>query len=130
MDQKGDAASAIDNYLIALCIAKESGDRAEEAEVCGSLGMAYRKIANYSKAIHFHEARLDAVHELGDKAAEAGAYLSLALCYYSLERFQKAATVMLPDTNFHTCHCNAACLSLPLVFGIHLLRICFKVITR
>jgi len=94
MDQKGDAASAIDNYLIALSIAKESGDRAEEAEVCGSLGMAYRKIANYSKAIHFHEARLDAVHELGDKAAEAGAYLSLALCYYSLEQFQKAATLL------------------------------------
>jgi tetratricopeptide (TPR) repeat protein len=86
----GDAAKAIDHYLAALVVTKESQDRAGEAEVYSSLGMAYRKIADYPKAITFHEARLAIALELGDRAAEGSAYLSLGLCYYSLERFHKA----------------------------------------
>ena len=100
--QQGDAARAIDHYLVALAIARENGDRAGEADICGSVGLVYRKIADYPKAIRFHEARLDIAHELGDKGTEASAYLSLGLCYYSLERFRKAVTVHPPSSS----NCN------------------------
>ena len=93
--QGGDAAQAIDLYLTALSIARETRDRAVEAEVCHSLGMIYRNIGDYPKAIAYHDMRLAIANEIGDTAGQGNAYLSLGLCFFSLQRHHKAVTVRL-----------------------------------
>ena len=91
--QGGDAAQAIDHYLAALSIARETHDRAVEGEVCHSLGMIYRNIGDYPKAIAYHDMRLAIANEIGDSAGQGNAYLSLGLCFFSLERYHTAVTV-------------------------------------
>ena len=93
--QGGDAAQAIDHYLTALSIARETRDRAVEGEVCHSLGMIYRNVGDYPKAIAYHDMRLAIANEIGDSAGQGNAYFSLGLCFFSLERYRKAVTVRL-----------------------------------
>ena len=71
-------------------IAKEIGDRAGERQAYGSLGNAYQSLADYQKAIEYHEKLLKIAKEIGDRAEEGQAYGSLGNDYPSLGYYQKA----------------------------------------
>ena len=71
-------------------IAKELGDRAGEGGAYGNLGIAYKSLGHYQKAIEYHEKILKIANEIGDRAGEGRAYGNLGNAYRSLGDYQKA----------------------------------------
>ena len=71
-------------------IANEIGDRAGEGKGYRNLGGAYQSLADYQKAIKYHEKRLKIAKEIGDRAGKGEAYGNLGIAYYSLGDYQKA----------------------------------------
>ena len=71
-------------------IAKEIGDRAGEGRAYGNLGITYKSLGDYQKAIEYHEVRLIIAKEIGDRAGEGRAYGNLGNAYQSLGDYQKA----------------------------------------
>ena len=71
-------------------IAIEIGDRAGEGGAYGNLGIAYKSLGDFRKAIEYHEKRLKIAIEIGDRAGEGGAYGNLGNAYQSLGDFRKA----------------------------------------
>ena len=65
-------------------IAKEIGDRAGEGGAYGNLGISYRSVGDYQKAIEYHEKRLKIAKAIGDRAGEGRAYGNLGNAYQSL----------------------------------------------
>jgi len=73
-----------------LKIAKEIVDRAVEGQAYLNLGIAYRSLGDYQKAVDYHEERLKIAKEIGDRAGEGATYRSLGNAYHSLGDYQKA----------------------------------------
>ena len=71
-------------------IAVEIGDRAGEGGAYGNLGIAYKSLSDFRKAINYHEKHLKIAIEIGDRAGEGGAYGNLGNAYFSLGDFRKA----------------------------------------
>ena len=46
----------------------------KERRAYGNLGNAYQSMADYQKAIEYHEKRLTIAKEIGDRAGEGRAY--------------------------------------------------------
>ena len=66
------------------------GDKAGEGRAYGNLGIAYRSLGDFHKAIEYHECDLQIAKEVGDKAGEGRAYGNLGNAYNSLGDFHKA----------------------------------------
>ena len=73
-----------------LKIAKESGDRAREAEVYQNLAIAYDSLGDHQKAIEYQEKLSKLVKEFGDRTAEGRTYGNLGIAYQSLGDYPKA----------------------------------------
>ena len=71
-------------------IATEIGDRGGEGRAYGNLGIAYRLLGDYRRAIEYHEKHLKIAIEIGDRDGEAGTYGSLGRAYQSLGDYRKA----------------------------------------
>jgi tetratricopeptide (TPR) repeat protein len=61
------------------------------ASLCGTLGIAYKSLGDFSKAIEHHTKWLAIAQEVGDRAGEGRAYGHLGAAYESLGNFAKAA---------------------------------------
>ena len=71
-------------------IAIEIGDRAGEGRAYGNLGIHYRSLGDFRKAIEYQEKLLKIAIEIGDWAGEGVAYGNLGIAYGSLGDFRKA----------------------------------------
>ena len=66
------------------------GHRVGEGGAYCNLGVAYRSLGEFQKAIEYHERHLKISKEVGDRAGEGKAYGNLGNAYDSLGDFQKA----------------------------------------
>ena len=66
------------------------GDRAGEGKAYNNLGVAYKNLGDFQKAIEYHERHLKISKEVGDRAGEGRAYCNLGNAYDILGHFQKA----------------------------------------
>ena len=73
-----------------MTIAIKIDARAQEGAAYGSLGIAYRSLGDFRKAIEYSEKNLKIAIEIGSRAGEAQAYGSLGNAYESLGDFRKA----------------------------------------
>ena len=71
-------------------IAKEIGDRAGEGRAYGNLGIAYKSVGDYQKAIEYHEKCLKIAKEIGDRAGKGRAYGNLGIACQLVGDYQKA----------------------------------------
>ncbi|XP_044168970.1 tetratricopeptide repeat protein 28-like [Acropora millepora] len=76
------------------CVTSEKplkiGDRAGEGRAYGNLGIVYKSLGDFRKAIEHHEKHLKIAIEIGDRAGEGRAYGNLGIAYTSLGDFRKA----------------------------------------
>lgn len=85
----GDFASAVQCHEQHLDIAKEQGDKREEARAYSNLGSAYHYRRDFDKAASYHARVLELAQELQERAIEMRAYAGLghaARCMQDLER--------------------------------------------
>lgn len=68
----------------ALAAARRLKRRQSEANVLGSLGIAYWDLGETRRAIEFHEQHLKIAREMGDRSGEGGALCNLGLAYADL----------------------------------------------
>ena len=68
----------------------EIGGRREEGRAYTNLGIAFRSLGEFRKAIEYHEKHLKIAIEIGDRAGEERAYGNLGNAYDSLGDFRKA----------------------------------------
>ena len=71
-------------------IAKKIGDWAGEGRAYANLGIAYRSLGDFQKAMEYHEKHLKIAKEIGDCAGEGRAYGNLGNAHCSLGDFRKA----------------------------------------
>jgi CHAT domain-containing protein len=79
----GQYQKAIEFHQQQLTIAREIGDRNEEANSLNNLGLAYKSLGQYQKAIEFHQQSLAIYREIGDRQGEA---ISLSIIGEALEQ--------------------------------------------
>ena len=65
--------------------------------VYGTLGIAYRNLGNFSKALEHHKEHLTMAKEVGDRAGEGRAYGNLGIAYQSQGDFNKAVEHLTLD---------------------------------
>jgi tetratricopeptide (TPR) repeat protein len=73
-----------------LAGARRLGDRAAEGVHLGSLGIAYRELGEYRRAIEYYERQLKIVHEIGDRQGEGNALGNLGNAYDGLTEYRRA----------------------------------------
>jgi CHAT domain-containing protein len=73
-----------------LAIAREIKDRNGEGTSLGNLGIAYRSLGNYPKAIDYHQQSLKIARLIKDREGEGNALGNLGNAYYSLKNYPKA----------------------------------------
>ena len=66
------------------------GHRVGEGGAYCNLGIAYRSLGEFQKAIEYHERHLKISKEVGHRVGEGGAYANLGIAYHRLGDFQKA----------------------------------------
>ena len=71
-------------------MAIEIGDRSGEGRAYGNLGHAYQSMADYGKAMEYHEKYLKIAIEIGDKAGEGRAYHNIGEKFFSLGQMENA----------------------------------------
>jgi len=69
---------------------REIGDRQGEASSLNNLGNAYNSLAEYERAIEFHEKSLAISREIGDRQGEASSLNNLGNVYRSLAEYEQA----------------------------------------
>ena len=74
----------------ALDAARELTDRSSEGAALGNLGIAYRRLGEYHRAIEFHEKHLAISREFHDRLGEVGALGNLGVVYQSLGEYRRA----------------------------------------
>lgn len=85
----GDFENAVQCHEQHLKIAKDLGNKREEARAYSNLGSAYHYRRNFDKAMSYHNYVLELAQELMEKAIEMRAYAGLghaARCMQDLER--------------------------------------------
>jgi tetratricopeptide (TPR) repeat protein len=70
--------------------AKAAGNRHNEGNALGNLGIAYRNLGDYQQAIKYHEQALKISREIGDKRGEGNALGNLGNAYAALGDYQQA----------------------------------------
>ena len=68
----------------------ENKDRYGESECYANLGIAYRSLGDFRKAIEYHEKSLKIKKDIGDRYGESECYANLGIAYDSLGDFRKA----------------------------------------
>lgn len=74
----------------ALELARESGDRNQEAKALGNMGTAYRVLDKYPEAVEYHKRALLIFEELGDRKSIAMQLRHRAIDYWSMSNYSKA----------------------------------------
>ena len=77
-------------YERELKIAKKTGDKLKEEEICCHLGNVYYSHCDFKKAIHYHERCLEIARKVGDVSNEGTTYGNLGNHYHRLGDFKKA----------------------------------------
>jgi len=70
--------------------ARRLGDRAAEGVHLGNLGISYKNLGEYRRAIEYHDQVLRIAREFGDRRAEGQALGNLGLAYNSLGEYSRA----------------------------------------
>ena len=65
------------------------GDRAGESSCYINLGIAYRSLGDYGKAIEYHDKSLEITKDIGDRAGESSCYINLGAAHHSLGDYRK-----------------------------------------
>ena len=73
-----------------MAIAQAIGDRKGEANSVNNLGVAYRNLGDYRKAIDFQQQSLTIAREIGYRQGEGTSLGNLAIAYENLGDYQKA----------------------------------------
>jgi CHAT domain-containing protein/Tfp pilus assembly protein PilF len=73
-----------------LQIYREIKDRKGESNSLNNLGLAYKSLGQYQKAIDYHTQSLTIKREIGDRKGESNSLNNLGLAYKSLGQYQKA----------------------------------------
>nr|WP_286167491.1 tetratricopeptide repeat protein [Arthrospira platensis] len=81
---------AIAFYQKSLEIARDIGDRKNEAASLNNLGNAYYSLGRYPEAIAFYQQSLEIARDIGDQKNEATSLGNLGNTYHSLGRYQEA----------------------------------------
>ena len=92
------AVVAQERAAMAVAAAVRTSMPGKAAWVNSTLGRAYRKLGNFSKALEHHKEHLTMAKELGDRAEEGGAYGNLGNAYQSQGDFSKVII------EYHTQH--------------------------
>jgi tetratricopeptide (TPR) repeat protein len=74
----------------ALDSAKRLGDRVHEGSALGNLGIAYRSLGEYRRAIEFHEQHLAIARAIGHRRGESNALGNLGNAYHLLGEYRGA----------------------------------------
>merc|ERR1740133_652902 len=69
---------------------RRMGDRAGEGRAYSKLGISFRRLGQFKKAVEHHTKHLAIAKELGDRAGEGIAYSTLGSAFNSLGQYQKA----------------------------------------
>ena len=77
-------------YERELKIAKKTGDKLKEEEICCHLGNVYYSHCDFKKAIHYHQRCLEIAKKVGEVSNEETAYGNLGNDYQGLGDFKKA----------------------------------------
>ncbi|MEW6736427.1 MAG: tetratricopeptide repeat protein, partial [Acidobacteriota bacterium] len=80
----------IDWLQAALAAARKLGRQDAEWVHLGNLGIAYKNLGEYRKAIEYYEQQLTITHEIGDRSGEGNALGNLGNAYWSLGKYRKA----------------------------------------
>jgi tetratricopeptide (TPR) repeat protein len=86
----GEYLQSIDYYQQRLCIAREIGNRLEEASALGGLGLTYYDLGEYQQAIDYYQQRLSIAREVGNLWGEGSALGGLGLACYGLGHYQQS----------------------------------------
>ena len=90
MLETGDARGAMGEWLECLALARAQGHRQGEGAVLGNLGLAYRSLGEYHKAIEYQERALKISEEIGDRQGQGIRLGNLGIAYRSLGEYRKA----------------------------------------
>jgi tetratricopeptide (TPR) repeat protein len=71
-------------------IAGSQRDQACYRNTLNRLGICYKNLGQYEKAIIYHQQHHDISEEMGDRQGVAGSLGNLGSCYYSLGQYEKA----------------------------------------
>ena len=72
--KRGDFKIAIEFYQLALRIAKDTGNKDQEATIYNNLGSAYQSLSDFKKAIEFCQLALRIAKDTGNKDQEGTTY--------------------------------------------------------
>ncbi len=86
----GETRKAIEYYEQALKISREIGDRRNEGNWLGNLGLAYADLGETRKAIEYYEQALKISREIGDRRGEGNHLGNLGNAYAGMGETRKA----------------------------------------
>jgi CHAT domain-containing protein/Tfp pilus assembly protein PilF len=89
-DKIAQPQKALEYYNSALSIAREVGDREQEATTLNNIGSVYDTIGQIQQALKYFNAALPIFRELGDRSGEASILNNIGLAYDNLKRPQEA----------------------------------------
>jgi tetratricopeptide (TPR) repeat protein len=74
----------------ALAAARHLKQRDWEGQMLGNLGLAYKRLSEYRRAIDYYEQRLQIAHETGDRLGESRGLGNLGIAYDNLGEHRRA----------------------------------------
>jgi tetratricopeptide (TPR) repeat protein len=75
---------------LALTAARRLNQREWEGTALGNLGIAYKDLGEYRRAIEYHEQRLRITREIGDRLGEGQTLGNLGVAYHKLNEYKRA----------------------------------------
>ena len=92
LTRRGYYQTLADYYLQLVTVYQQQEDKTNWKYTASltSLGIVYRSLGEYQKAIEFHQQSLAIKREIGDRGGEANSYMGLGNVYYCLGEYQKA----------------------------------------
>jgi CHAT domain-containing protein len=84
------AQAALESWQQALKLYKEIRDKKGEIEALGCVGLAYRELGNYEKALYYLQNQLNFIQQSPDRRDEGVALGNLGLVYHSLKKYPQA----------------------------------------
>ena len=88
--QSGDKDNALKNWLQALSIAEELGDKGAISKRLNNIGIWYWKDQDYSKSIEYYQKSIAIKQELGDIRNIGKTYNNLGKIYFSMGDYKNA----------------------------------------
>ena len=87
---KQDMENALKKFEEALRIFEKVGSSKGEGLTLNNIGLMYKNLGQYDKAVEYHEKSLDITRKIGDVKQEGMTLCSLGLLYSNLGQYQKA----------------------------------------